>query len=348
EIALKMSFHHWKNVGRASKREFVCLRQGYHGETLGALAVTDVAVFRDAYDPLLLRSHQVASPDARLAGPGESAADVAERAAAEVAALFAARHDHIAAVIVEPLVQGAAGMAMFDPLYLRQLRALCDRFDVHLIADEIAVGCGRTGTFFAFEQAAEAGQPAIWPDLLCLSKGISGGLLPLSLVLSRDAIFAAFLDDDVARGFLHSHSYTGNALACRAALAVLDRFEQDAVLAGNRQQAAWLAEALAPLQQDPRLEHARQLGMIWAIDVRPEWLPERFAERFHLAGRAHELLIRPIGRTIYLLPPYLIDAPLAAWLAERLTRCIDAVLASPHDLHTSPEHADRTPEPPTA
>jgi adenosylmethionine-8-amino-7-oxononanoate aminotransferase len=298
-----------------------------------------------------MRSHQVASPDARLAAPGESAADVAERAAAEVQALFEARHDHIAAVIVEPLVQGAAGMAMHDPLYLRRLRALCDRYQVHLIADEIAVGCGRTGTFFAFEQAAEPGQAPIWPDLLCLSKGISGGLLPLSLVLSRDAIFAAFLDDDVARGFLHSHSYTGNALACRAALAVLDRFEHDAVLAGNRQQAAWLAEALAPLAADPRLEHARQRGMIWAIDVRPEWLPERFAERFHLAGRAHELLIRPIGRTIYLLPPYLIDAPLAAWLADQLTRCIDAVLGSPdspHDPQNSPEHADRTPEPPTA
>jgi adenosylmethionine-8-amino-7-oxononanoate aminotransferase len=351
EIALKMSFHHWKNVGRADKREFVCLRQGYHGETLGALAVTDVAVFRDAYDPLLMRSHQVASPDARLAGPIESAADVAERAAAEVEALFEARHTQIAAVIVEPLVQGAAGMAMHDPLYLRRLRALCDRFEVHLIADEIAVGCGRTGTFFAFEQATEAGQAPIWPDLLCLSKGISGGLLPLSLVLSRDAIFEAFLDDDVARGFLHSHSYTGNALACRAALAVLDRFEQDDVLAGNRQQAAWLAEALAPLAADPRLEHARQRGMIWAIDVRAEWLPERFAERFHLAGRAQELLIRPIGRTIYLLPPYLIDAPLAAWLADRLTRCIDAVLGSPHDPHDphmSPDHADRTPEPPTA
>lgn len=328
EIALKMSFHHWKNRGRGEKREFVCLRQSYHGETIGALSVTDVAVFRDAYAPLLLHSHLVASPDARLAQPGESAADVARRAAAELEALFIERAGQIAAIIVEPLIQGAAGMAMYDPLYLREVRALCDRFEVHLIADEIAVGCGRTGTFFAFEQVAEPGAAPVWPDLLCLSKGISGGLLPLSLVLSRDAIYDAFLSDDVTRGFLHSHSYTGNALACSAALAVLDRFEQQNVLAANREQARWLAEALAPLALDTRLEHARQRGMVWAIDVKAEALVERFAERFHLAGRQHELLIRPIGRTLYLLPPYLITPELAVWLAMQLRACLDEVLGA--------------------
>ena len=325
EIALKMSFHHWRNVGRGGKREFVCLRQGYHGETLGALAVTDVAVFRDAYDPLLMRAHQVMSPDARQAQPGECAADVALRAAAELEALLEARHEHIAALIVEPLVQGAAGMAMHDPAYLRAVRSLCDRFDVHLIADEIAVGCGRTGTFFAFEQAALPGDAPIWPDIVCLSKGISGGYLPLSLVMCREAIYAAFLDDDVARGFLHSHSYTGNALACRAALAVLDRFARDDVLQANRQRADWLSDALAPLRADARIEHFRQRGMIWAFDVREPVAGARFAERFHMAGRARELLIRPIGRTVYLMPPYLLDAPLAEWLAQRVSATLDAV-----------------------
>lgn len=337
EIALKMSFHHWRNRGRPNKQEFVCLRQGYHGETLGALAVTDVAVFRDAYDPLLLRAHQVMSPDARQAAPGETAADVAARAAGELQALFEARHDHIAALIVEPLVQGAAGMAMHDAAYLRAVRALCDRYEVSLIADEIAVGCGRTGTFFACEQAG------IWPDFVCLSKGISGGTLPLSLVMTRDAIYEAFLDDDVARGFLHSHSYTGNALACRAALAVLDRFAQDDVLQRNRQRAAALTAALAPLQGDPRIEHFRQRGMIWAFDVRAGFVGERFAERFHLAGRARELLIRPIGRTVYLMPPYLLDDGLSAWLAQRVMQTLDAVLADAQNAH-----ADRPPEPPTA
>lgn len=336
EIALKMSFHHWRNRGRLEKREFVCLRHGYHGETLGALAVTDVAVFRDAYDPLLMRAHQVMSPDARQAEPGETAVDVAARAAAELEALFEARHAHIAALIIEPLVQGAAGMAMHDAAYLRAVRALCDRYEVSLIADEIAVGCGRTGTFFACEQAG------IWPDFVCLSKGISGGTLPLSLVMTRDEIYEAFLDDDVARGFLHSHSYTGNALACRAALAVLDRFEEDDVLQRNRQRAAALTSALSPLQNDPRVEHFRQRGMIWAFDVRETFVGERFAERFHLAGRARELLIRPIGRTVYLMPPYVLDDELAAWLAQRVMATLDATA----DIENA--HADRPPEPPTA
>ncbi len=370
EIALKMSFHYWRNRGRPAKQEFVCLRQGYHGETLGALAVTDVQVFRDAYDPLLMRAHQVMSPDARQAAPGESAADVALRAAAELQALLAARHEQIAALILEPLVQGAAGMAMHDPAYLRVARELCDRYEVHLIADEIAVGCGRTGTFFAFEQAALAGEPdpgagpplggvapprgaecgkpqsggqtSFWPDLLCLSKGISGGYLPLSLVLSRDAIYEAFLDDEVARGFLHSHSYTGNALACRAALAVLDRFEEDQVLQANRERAAALTAALAPLAADPRVEHFRQRGMIWAFDVREALAGPRFAERFHLAGRERELLIRPIGRTVYLMPPYVLDDALSQWLAQQVLATLGAV------LNQSSTDADSPPEPPTA
>jgi adenosylmethionine-8-amino-7-oxononanoate aminotransferase len=336
EIALKMAFHHWRNRGFSDKQEFVCLRQGYHGETLGALAVTDVQIFRDAYDPLLMRSHQVMSPDARQALPGESAADVARRAAAEVETLLQQRHGHIAAIILEPLVQGACGMAMHDPVYLQAVRALCDRYQVLLIADEIAVGCGRTGTFFAVEQAG------IWPDLLCLSKGISGGYLPLSLVLSRDSVYAAFLDDNVARGFLHSHSYTGNALACRAALAVLDRFDQDGVLAHNRLQAATLSAALAPLQSDPRVENFRHIGMIWAFDVLESVAGPRFAERFHLAGRARELLIRPIGRTVYLLPPYLLDDELSPWLARQVLATLDDT------LNQTPTDADRPPEPPTA
>lgn len=330
EIALKMSFHHWRNVGRGDKREFVCLRQGYHGETLGALAVTDVAIFRDAYDPLLMRSHMVASPDSRQ-GPQATA-----HALAEVRALFEARSGQIAALILEPLIQCAAGMAMHEPAYLQGVRALCDEFQVHLIADEIAVGCGRTGTFFACEQAS------IWPDFVCLSKGISGGYLPLSLVLTRDSIYRAFLDDDVARGFLHSHSYTGNALACRVALAVLDRFEHDGVLVRNQQRARWLAEALAPLQRDARIEHFRQRGMILAFDVREDLAGPRFAERFHLAGRDRGLMIRPIGRTVYLMPPYLLDEALTQWLAQQLMATLDATLAE------TPTDVDRAPEPPVA
>lgn len=312
EIALKQSFHSWRNRGRSEKREFVCLRNGYHGETIGALAVTDVAVFRDAYDPLLMRAHIVDSPDSRLGNEAQ--------ALAAMRTLLAQRHAQIAALIVEPLIQGAAGMVMHSPDYLRGLRQLCDEFEVHLIADEIAVGCGRTGTFFAWEQAQ-----ATWPDFVLLSKGITGGTLPLSLVLTTDAVFQAFWDEqDVARGFLHSHSYTGNALACAAANAVLDRFELQGQLQANQAQAALLARAFAPLAEDVRLAHLRQRGMVLAFDVKQPG--ERFAERFHLAARERELLIRPIGATVYLMPPYLIDAGAAQFLFKAVLSTLDEVL----------------------
>jgi adenosylmethionine-8-amino-7-oxononanoate aminotransferase len=214
-------------------------------------------------------------------------------------------------------------MAMHDPAYLMGLRALCDRYRVHLIADEIAVGCGRTGTFFACEQAG------IWPDLLCLSKGISGGYLPLSIVLSRDAIFEAFYDDDTARGFLHSHSYTGNPLACRAALATLDLFAHDDVLAQNARKSAQLREALAPLAAHPRVRHFRERGTIFAFDalIDDPAQARTFSRRFFEHALQRELLLRPIGTTVYLMPPYILDAATQALLAERTLETFEATLA---------------------
>lgn len=322
EIALKMSFHAWRNSGRSDKQEFVCLQGSYHGETIGALSVTDVAIFRDAYGPLLRRAHVVASPDARNAQDDETAADVACRAAADLEKLLQERAPHIAAVIVEPLVQCASGMAMYDPLYLQLVRALCDRYQVHLIADEIAVGCGRSGTFFACEQAA------IWPDFLCLSKGISGGYLPLSLVMTRDEIYQAFYDADVTRGFLHSHSYTGNPLACRAALATLAIFEEDDVINANRVKAARLTAALAPLAAHAQVVHFRQRGMIWAFDaVVPDAAAAAFSRRFFTTALQQELLLRPIGKTVYLMPPYILDDDEIDGLAARTQAVFEQVIA---------------------
>ncbi len=320
EIALKMSFHYWRNSGRPQKQEFVCLKDSYHGETVGALRVTDVSLFRDAYGPMLQQAHVIMSPDARQAQDGESDADVAMRAAAEFEALLQQRADRIAAIIVEPLVQCAAGMAMHDPVYLSELRRLCDRYDVHLIADEIAVGCGRTGTFFACEQAGA------WPDFLCLSKGISGGYLPLSLVMTRPAIYQAFYDADIRRGFLHSHSYTGNPLACRAALATLAIFDRDNVIENNRRRARHITEALMPLAADARIRHFRQRGMIWAFDVDTE--DAAFARKFFTAGLRHELLLRPIGRTVYLMPPYILSDEEIDFLAKGTHTVLNEVLGA--------------------
>jgi adenosylmethionine-8-amino-7-oxononanoate aminotransferase len=316
EIALKMAFHHWKNRGQPEKTGFVSLAESYHGETLGALAVTDVPIFRDTYAPLLMRNATVASPDARAAAHGDSAREVAVRAARALEAHLERNHAGVAALIVEPLVQGATGMAMYDPHYLVAARELCTRYGVLLIADEIMTGFGRTGTLFACEQAGIA------PDLLCLSKGITGGYLPLSCVLTTDAVYAAFYADDVTRGFLHSHSYTGNALACRAALAVLDIFRDDDVIASNRVRAARWTELATPLRTHGRVRNFRQCGMIWAFDV--DTARSDFARWCFTEAMAREMLLRPIGRTVYFMPPYIVTDDEFALLATRTGEILDA------------------------
>ena len=513
EIALKMSAHYWRNAGRTQKNEFISLKNGYHGETVGALSVTDIPLFKATYAPLLRHSVQMPTPDARLAEPGESAEAFALRCADALEAYLAEHADTTAAFIIEPLVQGAAGMAMYHPVYLTRARELCTRYHVHLIADEIAVGFGRTGTMFACEQAVlpsppgrgvggegargvgdegaggkgsgygaepkskrpprfpdippeaivfarqlrqeqtdaetlmwyllrdrrlgghkfrrqhpippytvdfycheaglvielDGGQHAesvrdakrdawlgqqglrvmrfwnnqvlqeteevlaeIWaglhqslrphprslspspsppaplapssttplapspptplpegegreygtrPDFICLSKGLTGGYLPLSAVLTTDTVYAAFYHDTTAQGFLHSHSYTGNPLACRAALAVLDLFESDNTLESNRHKAAVFSGLLSEVTRHPRVQHFRHLGMIWAFDVAPG-TPD-FAAHFHQAALLQQVFIRPIGSTVYLMPPYVVEEPEMQIVARALLHCLN-------------------------
>jgi adenosylmethionine-8-amino-7-oxononanoate aminotransferase len=301
EMALKMSFHYWQNKGLTDKKEFICLKNSYHGETLGALAVTDIAIFKETYGPLTHPAHIVSNPDARLASNGQSAKDIATVALTKLEELLKTQSKNIAALIVEPLVQCASGMIMHDPSYLQGIRKLCDQYQIHLIADEIAVGCGRTGTFFAVEQAG------IWPDFLALSKGISGGYLPLSLVMTTDEIYQAFYHQDARKGFLHSHSYTGNPLACRAALATLDIFEKENTLEKNKILAKKLSDAFAWAKEDQRIIHFRQTGMILAFDIKPEHLCENFSKEFFVNALNQGVLVRPIGSTIYIMPPYIIN-----------------------------------------
>ncbi len=317
EIALKMSFHYWKNSGQPGKRDFVSLKNGYHGETLGALSVTDVPLFRDTYAALLRQGTQLPSPDWRGARPGENADDVAVRALNALEVHLAAEHERTAAVIVEPLVQAAGGMAMHHPRFLLGARTLCDRYGVHFIADEIAVGFGRTGTFLACEQAG------IRPDFVCLSKGITGGYLPLSVTMTSDDIYRAFYDDDMARGFLHSHSYTGNALACRAALAVLDIFEEDDVIAANRIKSARISARCRKIAGHPRIRHFRNAGMIWAFDV--ETRDALFPRKFYRAALQRGLLLRPLGNTVYFMPPYIIEDEQVEMLVAGTCALLDTV-----------------------
>ncbi|MEK6551560.1 MAG: adenosylmethionine--8-amino-7-oxononanoate transaminase [Pseudomonadota bacterium] len=309
EIALKMSFHYWRNRGEHRRTRYICLANSYHGETLGALSVSDVGLYRQVYEPLLLQPLVAPSPDAYVRADGESAADVARRQMSVLEHLLEQHAGEVCAVIVEPLVQCAGGMRMHDPLYLRLLRAACDRHRVHLIADEIAVGFGRTGTMFACEQAG------IRPDLLLLGKGLTGGYLPLSVCLVSDEIYNAFDSEHGSpAAFLHSHSYTGNALACAAANATLDLFESGDVLARNRGLAAHLARATAPLADHAHVAEIRQTGMILAIEMArdgktrtPYPAAERRGRRVYRYALEQGALLRPLGDVIYFMPPYVIE-----------------------------------------
>ncbi len=308
EVAVKMSFHYWRNLGRTAKRRFITLSNSYHGETLGALAVGNVDLYKEIYRPLLMEVITVPSPDCFARAPGESWAEHSRRKFAHMEAALAQHAHEACAVIVEPLVQCAGGMRMYDPVYLTLLREACDRHQVHLIADEIAVGFGRTGTLFACEQAG------IRPDFMCLSKGLTAGYLPLSTVMTTEAVYAAFYDEYVKlNAFLHSHSFTGNPLACAAALASLAIFRDDQVLERNRALAARMGERARALGDHPHVAEVRQRGMIVAIELaanKASREPYPWAERRGLTVYRHALtrgvLLRPIDNVVYFMPPYVI------------------------------------------
>jgi len=310
EVALKMSFHFWQNRNQPRKNKFITLENSYHGETLGALAVGDVALYKKTYAPLLMNVITAPSPDCYFREDGESWADYSTRQFAHLERLLQENADEVCAIIVEPLVQCAGGMRMYDAIYLKLLREACDQYNVHLIADEIAVGFGRTGTLFACEQAG------ISPDFLCLSKGLTGGYLPLSAVLTTNDIYAAFYDDySKMTAFLHSHSYTGNALACRAALATLGIFETQNVLANNQVLAATMKTLSQRFLNHPNVAEVRQTGMIVAIELVKNkrtreaypWQERRGLQVYRYA-LSKGVLLRPLGNVIYFMPPYVITS----------------------------------------
>lgn len=325
EVAIKMSFHYWRNRGQVRKTRFVNLSNSYHGETMGALSMGDVALFKEVYQPLLLDTITVPSPDSFHSEPGETAQDCARRMFSHMEAVLQKHHEEVCAVIVEPLVQCAGGMRMYAPEYLSLLREACDRYDVHLIADEIAVGFGRTGTMFACEQAGIA------PDFMCLSKALTGGYLPMSAVLTTDRVYEAFYDEyENLSAFMHSHSYTGSALGCAAALATLEIFEEENVIDANRKLSQEFAKQCARFNDHPNVVDVRQCGMIVAIELARDkatrepfpWQQRRGLQVYRY-GLQHGVLLRPLANVVYFMPPYVITAEEIRMLVDVAERGIE-------------------------
>ncbi len=288
EVALKMAFQYWQQCGEPQRTGFVCLREAYHGDTIGSVSIGGIDLFHSLYRPLLF--------DALQAEPGD---------AGHMEALLCEHGERIAAVVVEPLVQGAAGMLLHPPGYLRAVRELCDRHGVLLICDEVATGFGRTGRMFACEHEDVA------PDFLCLAKGITGGYLPLAATLTTERVYEAFLGaHEEYRTFFHGHTYTGNPLACAAALATLDVFVQERTL--DRLQVKiellgrWLRSYVEPL---PTVAEVRRRGFMTGIELTGFDPAERMGHQVALAARRRGVIVRPLGDVVVLMPPLSITEP---------------------------------------
>ena len=308
EVAIKMSFHYWLNKGEKRKTRFITLDNSYHGETLGALAVGNVSLYKETYAPLLMKTLVAPSPDCYLRNTEDSWESHSRKIFAEMEKLLEQNADNACAVIVEPLVQCAGNMRMYHPVYLSLLREACDRYQVHLIADEIAVGFGRTGTMFASEQAN------ITPDFMCLSKGLTAGYLPMSVTLTTNEIYDAFYDDYTKlNAFLHSHSYTGNPIACSVANASLDLFRDHNILEKNKRLAEVMNDLTVDLMDHPHVAEVRQQGMILAIEmVKDKSTREAYSWKERRGLKVYEyaltkgVLLRPLGNVVYIMPPYVI------------------------------------------
>jgi len=294
EVALKMSYHYHKNKG-VDKSIFLSLSNSYHGETIGALSVGDVELYKDTYQPLLIDNIQTPVPK-------DQSIDSAKEALVELEKILVKRGDEISALILEPLIQGAGYMHMYHHYYLKGARELTKKYNVHLIADEIMTGFGRSGRMFACEYAD------ITPDFLCLSKGLTGGYMALSAVLTTDEIYQAFYCDySEYKAFLHSHSYTGNPIACSAALATLDIFEQDDVVNKNLQKSKYIYERMKKIEALSNVKEIRSQGMVFAIELKGYEPSKRIGLEVYKYALRHEVLLRPLGHIIYFMPPYIIS-----------------------------------------
>ncbi|MFT5660658.1 MAG: adenosylmethionine-8-amino-7-oxononanoate aminotransferase [Sulfurimonas sp.] len=295
EVALKMSYHAHLNDGEKNKTIFVSLKNSYHGETIGALSVGDVELYKDTYKPLLLETLQTTVPK-------DMSLEAAQIAAADFETLCKQRADDISAIILEPLIQAAGYMHMYHEEFLVLVRDICTKYNVHLIADEVMTGFGRTGELFACEIAN------ITPDFIVLSKGLTGGYLPLSVVLTSNEIYAKFYCDyNEHKAFLHSHSYTGNALACAAANATLDIFENDKIVEKNKILAAKMNDRLQKFKDLGNVASIRQRGMVAVVELKGYKSEDRIGLKVYQYGLSKGVLLRPLGHVIYFMPPYIMN-----------------------------------------
>jgi adenosylmethionine-8-amino-7-oxononanoate aminotransferase len=293
EVALKMSFHYHRNRGE-SRSLFLSLSNSYHGETIGALSVGDVELYKETYAPLLISCIQTPVPK-------DQTKESADKAIIELERILEERGSEISAFIIEPLVQGAGYMHMYHPLYITKAKKVCEKYGVHLIADEIMVGFGRTGTMFACEQAE------VTPDFMTLSKGLTGGYLPLAVVMTTNEVYNAFYCDyNEHKAFLHSHSYTGNPLACSAALATLELFEASDVIGENKKTSEYILEKVEKFKSLKNVKEVRQTGMITAIELKGYAPEERIGLKVYQYGLDNGVLLRPLGHIVYFMPPYII------------------------------------------
>jgi len=311
EAALKIAFQYWRHRGKPRKTKFVSLVNAYHGDTIGSVSLGGIGLFHGLYAPLLFQTYKVGAPYCYRCFLKKTFPECGLACADEVEKILSRRHGEIAAVVVEPMIQGAAGMLTWPTGYLKRIRDLCTRHRVLLIADEVFTGFGRTGTIFACEQEA------VTPDLMAVAKGLTGGYLPLAATLVTQEIYDAFLGDyREFKTFFHGHSYTGNQLGCAAALANLEIFEKEDVLKKLKPKIEALKKYLAPLKDHPHVGEIRQIGLIAAVELVKDRstkeafpLEERWGHR--VAGEALKrgMIIRPLGNVVPLIPPLSVTVP---------------------------------------
>jgi adenosylmethionine-8-amino-7-oxononanoate aminotransferase len=329
EIALKMAFQHHQLRGDAKRTEFVAIRGGYHGDTVGAVSLGGIDLFHRIFAPLLFDVHHVPQPYCYRCPLGKSQPSCAMACADEVEEVFTAREGRIAALVVEPLVQGADGMIVQPPGYLRRLRELCDRHGALLVCDEVATGFGRTGTMFAVEQEG------VRPDLMTVAKGITGGYLPLAATFATEAVFESFLGPfEAKKTFFHGHTYAGNPLACAVATASLRLLRERKVVEGIPGKAAVLARALRPAERLEHVGEVRQRGLMAGIELvrdratRAEYdYGLRAGHQACLEARKLGAILRPLGNVVVLMPPLAMSEGELEQLAAIALASIEAATA---------------------